>query len=222
MNRRALLTLGSALLLGACAPARGERSPAQPAASPTASPPPPTATVSLSPPVARRTPVIAPLFLPPKRLRIPRIGVDARVQEVGLDAAGEMVLPTNGEYVVWYEGSAPPGLPGNSVFAGHVDWGGRLAVFARLRELTPGDEIETIASDGASHRFRVREVWTVEPATAPLAQIFGPTARPTVTLITCGGMFDYRTRDYSLRVIVRAEAGESADSSADRGAGSRR
>lgn len=122
-----------------------------------------------------------------------------------MDAAGELVVPTNGDYVVWYGASAPPGLPGNSIFAGHVDWGGRLAVFARLKDLVAGDEIETIASDGAARRFAVRQTWTFAPSAAPLETIYGPTPRPTVTLITCGGVFDQRARDYSLRIIVRGE-----------------
>jgi sortase (surface protein transpeptidase) len=152
--------------------------------------------------------VVAPLYLPPTRLRIPRISVDALVQEVGLDAAGELTVPTSGEYVVWYGASAPPGLPGNAIFAGHVDWGGRLAVFGRLRELTTDDAIETVASDGATHRFLVRATWTFPAAAAPVAEVFGPTPRPAVTLITCGGFFDPRTRDYSLRIVVRGELTE--------------
>lgn len=205
MRRRTVLSAAAALLASACLGPSPERVAEQPVA-PTATPPSlPTATPT-GPPAPRRTPVIAPLYLPPTRLRIPRIGVDARVQEVGLDAAGELTVPTSGDYVVWYGASAPPGLPGNAIFAGHVDWSGRLAVFGRLRELAIDDAIETVASDGATHRFLVRATWTFSTAAAPVAEVFGPTAHPTVTLITCGGVFDQRTRDYSLRIVVRGEA----------------
>jgi hypothetical protein len=205
VDRRTVLAWSGALLLAACAP-RDERTAVSTVPTPTATLPP---TATARPPTApptRRTPVVAPLVLPPARLRIPRIAVDAPVQEVGLDARGELVIPTNGDYVVWYGASAPPGLPGNSVFAGHVDWGGRLAVFARLKDLVAGDEIETVATDGTTRRFVVRELWSFETGAAPLELVYGPTATPSVTLITCGGVFDSRTRDYSLRIVVRGES----------------
>ena len=202
MNWRTVLALG-VLLLAACAPQ--EERPAGSAAPMATATLPPTTTPAPAVAPPRRTPVVAPLVLAPARLRIPRIGVDARVREVGLNANGELIVPTAGDYVIWYGASAPPGLPGNSIFSGHVDWEGRLAVFGRLKELGVGDEVETVALDGAVRRFIVREVWSFEAGSAPLERVYGPTATPTVTLITCSGVFDLRTRDYSHRLVVRGE-----------------
>ncbi|MCL6649197.1 MAG: class F sortase [Chloroflexi bacterium] len=206
-TRRALLGALAGFLLASCSPrqvsAPGGRTTPTPLSTrppaPSATPPP------LLPPPPRRTPVVEPVYLPPVRLRVPAIGVDAEVKAVGLDDQGELVIPTRGDYVVWYAASAPPGLPGNSIFAGHVDWGGRTAVFFRLKELRPDDLIETVASDGAVRTFRMQRSWLVEPAAAPLADIYGPTPRPAVTLITCGGVFLSERRDYSHRLVVRGE-----------------
>jgi sortase (surface protein transpeptidase) len=40
---------------------------------------------------------------------------------------------------------------------------------------------------------------------APVSEIVGPTSREVVTLITCGGTFDSGSRNYSDRLVVRAE-----------------
>ncbi|MFN8535673.1 MAG: class F sortase [Dehalococcoidia bacterium] len=202
MKRRAFLGLAGLFLLPAC-----DDSPviARPSATPTATTQPTAVPAQLIPTVARRQPAIAPVYLPPVRLRMPRIGVDTPVKEVGLDTAGELVVPTTGEYAVWYGGSPPPGLTGNAILAGHVDWGGKIAVFFRLKELGPGDQIETVAADGALRRFVVTSNTAYEPAKAPLDRIYGPTSHPAVTLITCGGVFLSDRRDYSLRIVVRGE-----------------
>ena len=40
---------------------------------------------------------------------------------------------------------------------------------------------------------------------APLDEIVGPTGRDTLTLITCGGTFDFANGRYLQRTVVRAD-----------------
>jgi HD-GYP domain-containing protein (c-di-GMP phosphodiesterase class II) len=68
----------------------------------------------------------------------------------------------------------------------------------------PGDAIELTDGDGNVLSYRV--VWTrlYQADTAPLDEIFAPTADEALTLITCGGAFDQAARMYVSRWVVRA------------------
>ncbi len=140
------------------------------------------------------------------RLRIPTIGVDADVVVEGLDEDGAMENPDGPWDVAWYDFSARPGTGSNVVFAGHVDHRDiGPAVFWDLGKLKPDTIIEVHLKDAAVYRYRVIAKDTVDVATAPVAQIVGPTQTDSVTLITCTGNFDQTTQEYDQRLVVRAE-----------------
>ncbi len=142
-------------------------------------------------------------------MRIPAINIDTQVKEVGLDKNGNMVVPTNGDYAVWLGASAPPGVVGNAVFAGHLDWAGKLGVFYRIKDLSKGDVVEITATDGTKRQFAVTGRQLYDRIKAPLDEIYGPTASASITLITCGGTFLKDVHDYSHRLVVRAELRQS-------------
>jgi LPXTG-site transpeptidase (sortase) family protein len=142
----------------------------------------------------------------PVRLVIGGIGVDAPLTAKGVDENGDMEAPNGPEDVAWYDFSARPGEGGNMVLSGHVDYRGYgPAVLARLDELESGDVVELHSADGAVFRYGVVVTVSYDAENAPVEQIIGPTARETVTLITCDGRFDQATGQYSHRLIVRAE-----------------
>ena len=62
-----------------------------------------------------------------------------------------------GPEVGWYEGSVVPGAPGASVLLGHTSRTGS-AVFDRLRELRPGDDVGVDRADAAVARYVVDRV----------------------------------------------------------------
>lgn len=165
----------------------------------------PTPTSTRLPAKTRRAPKVEPLILPPVRVKIPNLNVEATVKEVGLDAHGALIVPTDAETVVWFGASAPPGLAGNAIFAGHTDWNGKLGVFFKLKDLEKGAPIEVQASDGIRRTFKVSEKQVYDAYDAPIDFIFGPTPKPILTLITCGGTFNQIKHDYTQRVVVRAE-----------------
>ncbi|MCC6237854.1 MAG: class F sortase [Dehalococcoidia bacterium] len=138
------------------------------------------------------------------RVRIPALGVDAPILQMGVDAAGVMEIPQSSSTVAWYGFTALPGSSGNAVMAGHVTWGGARAVFYQLQNLRPGDAIEVQTGDGGI-RYAVQRTYLVRPEEADIAHIIGPRDGPqTLTLITCGGTFDSSAREYDHRVIVFA------------------
>lgn len=140
------------------------------------------------------------------RLIIPRIGVDAPAIELGVDPDGAMQSPKNPTDVAWYRFSSKPGNPGNVVVAGHVDYYNYgAAVFWSLRELRDGDEVMVQTDDGRAYGYRVVSVTAYDEATAPVAEIVGPTTNEVLTLITCTGTFIRSVREYDKRLVVRAE-----------------
>jgi LPXTG-site transpeptidase (sortase) family protein len=143
--------------------------------------------------------------IPISRLKIPRLGVDAEVVVLGIDASGAMIDPSTPTAVAWYDFSSRPGSQGNAVFAGHVDYANYgPAVFFNLANLRTDDEVAVGLADGTILRYAVVSKETHRAADAPVQEIVGPTDNEVVTLITCGGRFDSRSREYDQRVIVRA------------------
>ncbi|MFH1485717.1 MAG: class F sortase [Chloroflexota bacterium] len=142
--------------------------------------------------------------LPPLRLSIGKIGVDAPIVPTGLDTNGEMEAPDNPSEVGWYQASSVPGEVGNAILSGHLDWKTETAVFWRLRELRPGDSIEVYTAEGIYQSFTVIWVQLYPNDAVPLTEILARSLRPTLTIITCAGKFDRSTLNYSHRLIVRA------------------
>lgn len=144
-----------------------------------------------------------PVGMEPIAIHIPTIDVFADVVPVGTTPGGAMDAPTSFDDVGWWSPGAKPGENGRAVLAGHVDspWG--PAVFIRLDELEPGDEI--IVGDGLSElRYVVRGAAVYRADAAPVHDIFGPSAEQELVLITCGGVFDRPTASYVHRRVVFA------------------
>ncbi len=142
---------------------------------------------------------------PDVRLEIPSIGVDAWVIRMGLDADGVMEVPGNGQLVAWYDFTAVPGAPGNAVMSAHLDYRGSTAVFWRLGDLRDGDRV-TVVLEGEPIEYIVSGIYSTRPEDANLREIIGGRSGPeTLTLITCGGIWDAAEGEYDQRVIVQAQ-----------------
>ncbi|HUG17077.1 MAG TPA: class F sortase [Thermomicrobiales bacterium] len=142
------------------------------------------------------------LVEPPVRLWIPALGVDTVVQWVGRDDEGRMATPSNYTDAAWYEGGPPPGTVGNAVIAGHLDSTSGPAVFYRLGDLAPGDEVYVTTSAGVDLRFVVQGVEAYDASDAPLERIFGAADAAQLNLITCSGRFNRSTGEYDERLVV--------------------
>jgi sortase A len=156
---------------------------------------------------ARPTPQMTPVSNAPlTRLVIPKIGVDAPVVTLGVDAQGVMQSPKTAFEVGWYNFTAQPGTGGNAVFSGHVDFASvGPAVFWHLRDLGPGDLVQVRLADGTTYQYVVVSSTSYPGDDAPIADIVGPTGKDSVTIITCTGTFNRDVHQYSHRLVVRAE-----------------
>jgi hypothetical protein len=145
-----------------------------------------------------------PWGVPPVKLTIPALGVEAAVEPVGHDPDGAMSAPTHPDNVAWYDPGPGMGVAGNVVFAAHVNWDGRLRPFGLLHQLGEGDAIQVVDAEGRGFEYVVESSRWVRAEGAPLAEIFAQPPEPVITLITCGGEYVAATREYLDRLIVKA------------------
>lgn len=141
----------------------------------------------------------------PTRLRIPSIGVDAVVEQIGQKADGSMGAPTKFGEVAWYAPGQKPGAPGNAVFAGHVDNALTTAgVFEHLSSLKKGDYITVANDSGKTLVYRVVSSTSYAANNAPLSQIFATTGPSGLVLITCTGDWVTSQKQFDQRLVVTA------------------
>ncbi|HEX3830215.1 MAG TPA: class F sortase [Sporichthyaceae bacterium] len=148
----------------------------------------------------------------PTRIRIPDIGVDAAVEQIGLNPDRTVAVPTDPSDAGWYRYSVPPGQLGPAVILGHVD-AARIgpAVFYGLGGLARGDRIEVTRSDGTVATFVVTTVTEFAKAAFPTAAVYGPTNQPALRLITCGD-WDASAHAYRGNTVVFADEQSPPDS----------
>ncbi|HEV8677623.1 MAG TPA: class F sortase [Candidatus Paceibacterota bacterium] len=141
----------------------------------------------------------------PVRLRIPKIGVDANVVDVGLGKTGNMAVPYTFTDVGWYRYGPKPGQVGSAVIDGHVDNGlGTPAVFINLTRLEPGDDLYIDTKAGETLHFKVEETAAYAVADVPLQKVFNRNDMPRLTLITCEGTWEPGQKMYDERRVVYA------------------
>ena len=142
----------------------------------------------------------------PVLIRIPAIGVDAPVMELGTDPDGTIQVPPLDAHNLtgWYKYGAAPGQRGTAVILGHVDSLTGISVFYDLRYLHVGDRIYVTLADGKVPAFVVDGLQKVAKAAFPAAAVYGRASYPELRLITCGGPFDEATGHYLDNIIVYA------------------
>jgi LPXTG-site transpeptidase (sortase) family protein len=141
------------------------------------------------------------------RVRLPDLGVDAPVAPVGVDDRGRMAVPLDVATVGWYRfGPGPGAAAGSAVLSGHVDDREQgFGAFHRLGDLAPGDPVAVDLADGDAVTYRVESVTQVPKADLPVADVFARDGSPRLTLVTCGGPFDYDASGYRENVVVVAQ-----------------
>jgi hypothetical protein len=141
----------------------------------------------------------------PVAISIPRIGVQSRLVELGLDADGAMEVPQDPARAGWFTGGPAPGALGPAVIAGHVTWNGAREVFYRLGTLRRGDQVTVSRKDGKTAVFTVSRVARFSKSRFPSRAVYGPIDHAGLRLITCGGTYDAVRHSYLDNVVVFAK-----------------
>ncbi len=140
----------------------------------------------------------------PAFVRVTSIGATSSLIPLGLHDDGTLEVPIDFAVAGWYSLGPRPGQVGAAVIAGHLDSYNGPAVFARLPEVRPGDEVEVTRKDGSIVRFSVTRIDVYPKDRFPTMAVYGPTEGPELRLITCGGAFDRARGSYRDNVVVYA------------------
>lgn len=155
--------------------------------------------------MATATPTIAPAAPSaadrPVALTIPSINLDDRIIALGVNAKGEMAVPSGKtDDVGWYRYGPVPGAEGSAVLDAHV-----FAAFRNLKNVPVGADIYVAMRSGGIMHFVVRQSTVYALAGLPSSVLFDHGPGRWLNIITCAGKLTPDHSTYDHRLIVFAE-----------------
>lgn len=154
-------------------------------------------------PVEDVTPVSLYARSEPVRLIIPKIELDTTfVPPLELNDDKTVSVPDSYTEVGWYTYGATPGEIGPAVILGHVDSYEGAAVFYHLGQLEKGDEVIVERADGTTATFVVESKERVPQDSFPTEKVYGQIDYAGLRLVTCTGVYNRGTKEYSHNLIV--------------------
>jgi hypothetical protein len=200
-----------------------------------------TVIINRSVPSASPSPVSTPSPVDvPVHLTIPSLGIDSPTKTVGLYRDGSIDTPCdplapygfrphgyslawwhaqcNPNQSAWFNGSPRPGVAGDAIIDGHVDWyhdpydcqkpDGPCkwspdipAVFINLDKVGLGATVVVTDASGQTRTFVVDRITTMDYPQTP-ADFYSTSGQPTLTLVTCAGVFQSLQTGMTKRLYV--------------------
>lgn len=140
------------------------------------------------------------------RIRIPKIKVNAVVENLGLTPDGAMDSPLGPKNAAWYNLGTIPGEIGSAVINGHSGWkNGIPAVFDNLYKLKKGDKIYIEDNKGVVLTFVVQENRKYNPNADATGVFTSSDGKVHLNLITCTGFWNKIWKSHSQRLVVFAD-----------------
>ena len=145
--------------------------------------------------------------LHPVHLSIPKINVDASIEEVGLTQEGAMDVPIGRTNAGWFSSGTKPGEIGSAVVDGHYGvWkNGTSGVFNNLHKLRTGDKISIRNRKGNTIVFIVRELRIYKKYDNASSVFVSTDGKAHLNLITCQGIWNKLQNTYPERLVVFAD-----------------
>lgn len=134
-------------------------------------------------------------------LKIPKIGIDAVIKDMGVTPTGAMAVPNNNIDVGWFSFGAHIGETGSAVIGAHNRLNSKPGVFARLNELKKDDIVSVVDINGNNLSFIVRDIHTYD-ALDTNTGIFESKDGIHLNLITCTGPLDPKTKSHTKRLVI--------------------
>lgn len=139
----------------------------------------------------------------PRVLRIPSLGVEARIMPMGILPSGELEAPFNIYDAGWYNQSSKPGKHGAMLVDGHVHGPTKPGIFYGLKDIADGATVEVERGDGQVFSYKVvaREQTPYAETNMNKALVSAKQGTPGLNLITCTGSYNQQG-DYEERLVV--------------------
>lgn len=139
----------------------------------------------------------------PINLRIPKINIDATIEQVDLTTDWSIDVPKKINDAAWFDLGPYPGENGSAVIVGHYGWkNGEHAVFDDLHQLNKGDKIYVEDEKGLTSTFVVSEVKTYDQNDNASGVFTSNDGKAHLNLITCEGVWNKTKKSYSSRLVV--------------------
>ncbi|RZQ63523.1 class F sortase [Amycolatopsis suaedae] len=177
--------------------------PAQAAAAAPAAPPPAPGTATTPKP---QSPARQDAGQRPNSIRLPAGGSATLVRKEVQGPNAVLPVPDDlGEATWWGAGLAASN--GASVFAGHVNWHGRVGPFAELWATRIGEQVTVQDAKGKTFTYRVAQTLTLGKDELPSRAdaLFSQQGKHRIVLVTCGGRWLGGSTGYAENRVVIAE-----------------
>jgi len=138
-------------------------------------------------------------------IAVPDLGLDQSLIELGVTEDRTLEVPKEWMDIGWWATGPAPGEAGGAVIAGHVNGGGKPAVFAKLPSLAIGAEVVVTRADGSLATYVVRSKEQFPKDDFPNERMYTFEGPSFLHLVTCGGSFDTRSGHYDDNIVVFAE-----------------
>lgn len=140
----------------------------------------------------------------PGTIRLPGGGTAFLVRQYVVD--GVLPVPERLDQAAWW-GADLEASRGASVFAGHVNWGGRAGPFAELWTERIGQVVTVVDDAGKQSSYRISQLFSLSkdelPQRAP--DLFAQTGGHRLVLVTCGGEWVGGAKGYTENRVVIAD-----------------
>lgn len=147
--------------------------------------------------------VSKPIYLSPVRITFKDKTLE--VEDVGVEDDGTLSVPVNWQGAGWYADGAKAGEEGNVIIDGHYDTiTGAPAAFWELKDLQVGDRVSLADSLGRNFSYLVNSRSYISISDPERAKVFESGKDKILTLITCGGVWDYASGTYNKRLVITA------------------
>lgn len=142
----------------------------------------------------------------PVRIKIPKIKVNALVENMGLTLDGAVDSPIGPSDAGWWNGGPIPGAIGNAIIDGHSGWKNNTpAAFDNLKNLKKGDKIYVTSSTGINTIFIISKLKIYGKNDAALDVFTSTDGKSHLNLITCTGIWNNIAKGRDSRLVVFAD-----------------
>jgi len=147
--------------------------------------------------------VAKPIYLAPIQIQFKDKVLD--VEEIGVEDGGFLAVPLTWQTAGWYKEGAKPGEEGNVIIDGHYDTNtGAPGAFWELKDLQVGDRVLLTDKLGRVFAYSVNAKSFISITDPERSKVFASGKDRVLTLITCGGVWDYGSNTYSKRLVITA------------------